>query len=218
MGSIYWQFNDCWPVASWSSVDSNLRYKALHYAAKKFYAPVEMGIFLENDTLTVNISNETMSDFEGEIKLYLSDSQFDVKAQREYKVFVDSLKSCDVLSFKADIEDIYDQFIYVDLYDREGNFVCRNTQLLTAPKHFNWQKPTIEVEIKDVEDGVEFAVTSDVFAKGVNIDFEGLDCVLSDNFFDLTNNRPYIVKAKTNYTAEELKNTIKVMSVYDIGR
>ena len=39
MGSTYWQFNDCWPVASWSSVDCFGRYKALHYAARKFYAP-----------------------------------------------------------------------------------------------------------------------------------------------------------------------------------
>ena len=116
------------------------------------------------------------------------------------------------------MEDICNKFIYVDLFDKCGNFICRNTQLLTTPKHFNWKKPAIEVEIKDVEDGVEFAVTSDVFAKSVNIDFEEIDCVLSDNFFDLTNNKPYIVKAKTNYTAEELKNTIKIMSVYDIGR
>ncbi len=218
MGSIYWQFNDCWPVVSWSSVDSNLRYKALHYAAKKFYAPVEMGLFLEKDNLTVNISNETMSDFEGEIKLYLCDSDFDKKDSHKVEVFVGSLKSADVFTYKVDMEDICNKFIYVDLFDKCGNFICRNTQLLTTPKHFNWKKPAIEVEIKDVEDGVEFAVTSDVFAKSVNIDFEEIDCVLSDNFFDLTNNKPYIVKAKTNYTAEELKNTIKIMSVYDIGR
>ena len=55
MGSVYWQFNDCWPVASWSSVDSLGRYKALHYAAKKFYSPVAMGLFLENNILTVNV-------------------------------------------------------------------------------------------------------------------------------------------------------------------
>jgi len=53
MGSTYWQFNDCWPVASWSSVDCFGRYKALHYAARKFYAPVAMGLFLENGALTV---------------------------------------------------------------------------------------------------------------------------------------------------------------------
>ena len=69
MGSIYWQFNDCWPVASWSSVDSFGRYKALHYAARKFYAPVAMGLFLERGKLVVNLSNETRAPFRGSVHL-----------------------------------------------------------------------------------------------------------------------------------------------------
>ena len=40
MGSIYWQLNDCWPVASWSSLDYYGRWKALHYYARRFYAPL----------------------------------------------------------------------------------------------------------------------------------------------------------------------------------
>lgn len=218
MGSIYWQFNDCWPVASWSSVDSNLRYKALHYAAKKFYAPVAMGLFLEKDVLTVNIANETMSDFRGEIKLCVSDSYFEENKVCEQKFVVDKLSSSDVFSLKVNLENRYDEFLYVDLYDENGNFMSRQTQLLTVPKHFNWNKPEFKVDILDCEDGVEIMVSSNVFAKGVNIDFEGYDCVLSDNFFDLTNTGTYTVKSKTPYKAEELKKAIKLMSVYDIGR
>lgn len=218
MGSIYWQFNDCWPVASWSSVDSDLRYKALHYAAKKFYAPVEMGLFLEKDKLTVNISNETMNNFKGVVKLYVSDSYFNVDDEHVCNIEVGSLVSEDVLTVSVDLENIYNQYIYVDLFDDDGKFLCRNTQLLTAAKHYEWQKPNINVDITDCDGGVEISVSSDVFAKGVNIDFDGIDCVLTDNFFDLTNDKPYIVKAKTAYASEQLKSTLKVMSVYDIGR
>ena len=39
MGAIYWQLNDCWPVASWSSIDYYGRWKALHYFARKFFCP-----------------------------------------------------------------------------------------------------------------------------------------------------------------------------------
>ena len=39
-GTLYWQLNDCWPVASWSSLDYFGRWKALHYAARRFYAPL----------------------------------------------------------------------------------------------------------------------------------------------------------------------------------
>ena len=218
MGSIYWQFNDCWPVASWSSIDNNLRYKALHYAAKKFYAPVEMGLFLEEDNLTVNISNETMSAFEGEVHLSVSNSDFEEKNTQIRKICVDKLSSADILSIKVDLQNQYDEFVYVDLYDNEGNFISRATQMLTPAKYFNWKRPDIKVNICDCEDGVEITVTSNVFAKGVNIDFKKYDCVLSDNFFDLTNKEPYTIKAKTNYSSKELTDDLKVMSVYNIGR
>ena len=39
-GSLFWQLNDCWPVTSWSVIDSALRPKAAYYYAKKFFAPV----------------------------------------------------------------------------------------------------------------------------------------------------------------------------------
>ncbi len=218
MGSIYWQFNDCWPVASWSSVDSNLRYKALHYAAKKFYAPVEMGLFLEGDTLTVNVSNETMHDFEGEVRLYTSTSDFNVRDEKICKFAVDKLTSKDVLTVKADMSDVYNTYVYADLYDKNGNFVTRNTQLLTPAKHFSWQKPDIKACIRDIDGGVEFAVSSDVFAKGVFLEFDAIDIVLSDNFFDITNKETYVVTAKTTYSAKQLQKALKIMTVYDIGR
>ncbi|MGC9398363.1 MAG: beta-mannosidase [Anaerolineae bacterium] len=41
-GTLYWQLNDCWPVASWASLDYFGRWKALHYAARRFYAPVHL--------------------------------------------------------------------------------------------------------------------------------------------------------------------------------
>lgn len=218
MGSIYWQFNDCWPVASWSSVDSNLRYKALHYAAKKFYAPIEMGLFLEGDTLNVNISNETMNDFEGELRLYTTTNEFQVKSENISKVNVDKLTSKDVVTVKVDMSDVYNTFIYADLYDKNGNFVVRNTQLLCPAKHFDFKKPEIEVNVRDIDGGVEISVSSNVYAKGVFLEFDGFDLTLSDNFFDLVNEKPYVVTAKTERCAEEIKKALKIMSVYDIGR
>jgi len=108
--------------------------------------------------------------------------------------------------------------VYADLYDKDGNFVTRSTQLLVAAKHFNWKKPEFTVDITDFDDGVEIKVKSDVFAKNVSIDFEEYDCTLSDNFIDITNKDTYTVVAKTEYKAEELKKSLKIMSVYDIGK
>lgn len=218
MGSLFWQFNDCWPVASWSSVDYFGRYKALHYAAKKFYAPVAMGLFLEKDVLTVNISNETMSDFEGKIYIYHCDSKLNKINTHTYDVSVKSLKARDVFSFETNCKNKHNEFIYVDLYDNNDNFIMRQTELFVPSKHFEWEKPEIKINMTDHKDGVHIEVSSDVFAKGVYLDFDGYDCVLSDNFFDLTNGNKYSITVNTEYTAAELAKAVKILTVYDIGR
>ena len=216
MGSMYWQFNDCWPVASWSSVDSFGRYKALHYAAKKFYAPVAMGLFLENGELTVNIANETMKDFKGHVQLTLRKSDLTVLDSREETVMVKSLKSRDVFTYEPEPDDPFDCFLSADLYDENGTFIMRQTELFVPDKHFSYLKPSFQVELADTEDGVAINVTADVFAKGVCIDFQQDDIVLSDNYFALTDGKPYRVMARTQKTAKELREELTIQSVYDI--
>jgi len=84
MGAVIWQLNDCWPVASWSSIDYFGRWKALHYYAKRFFAPVlischEEGIlsqdtnvnaepFAHKKSARLNVSNETLRDFSGTVR------------------------------------------------------------------------------------------------------------------------------------------------------
>ncbi len=216
MGSTYWQFNDCWPVASWSSVDSFGRYKALHYAAKKFYAPVAMGLILERGKLTVNISNETMADFHGEVRLALRRNDFTMLDCVEQTVCVKRLTSADVLTYEVPDVDQHESYLAAELYDTDGNFVMRQVELLVPPKHYHWQKPNIKTTFLDVDGGVEISVSSDVFAKGVAIDFGDTDSVLSDNFFALTDESIYKIIARTDKTASDLKNSIIIKNVYDI--
>ena len=216
MGSTYWQFNDCWPVASWASVDSCGRYKALHYAARKFYAPIAMGLFLENGALTVNVSNETMSDFRGRVVLSLKKSDFTVLDQVTQPASLAALTSRDVLCYPVSVENPYDVFLCAELYNEEGALVARGTETLVPPKHFTWKKPHITAQLRDITDGVEIQLTSDVFAAGVYLDFRDFDLVLSDNFFPLTDGEPYRITAKTSRSARELEENLEIKTVYDI--
>ena len=218
MGSIYWQFNDCWPVASWSSIDYFGRYKALHYAAKKFYAPVAMGLFRVKNKLTVNISNETMNTFEGEVRIFHSDAEFNVIRSYTKEFSVSPLSSTDVFSEEFTPENIYDEYLYAELYNKNGNFIMRQTELFVPPKHFEWKKPDIKTEISVSGDKTVIDISSDTFAKGVYIDFDNIDCILSDNFFDLTDKECYRVMVETEHTPHELKKQMKIMSVFDIDK
>lgn len=216
MGSVYWQFNDCWPVASWSSVDSLGRYKALHYAARRFYAPMAMGLFLENGTLAVNVSNETMSDFHGKVVLSRRKGDFTLLDQQTVPADVSSLTSRDVLTCRTQGEDSLDEYFCAELFDEQGQLLSRRVETLVPPKHFAWRKPHITTQFRDVEGGVEIEVRSDVFASGVFLDFRDFDCVLSDNFFPLTDEKPYLVTVKTHRSARELEDNLLLKTVYDI--
>jgi beta-mannosidase len=60
-GVLYWQLNDCWPGPSWSSIDYAGHWKALHYAARRAFAPVALSIVEDSGAFTVevHVTNET---------------------------------------------------------------------------------------------------------------------------------------------------------------
>ncbi|MDR3372841.1 MAG: glycoside hydrolase family 2 protein [Ancalomicrobiaceae bacterium] len=61
MGTLYWQLNDTWPVQSWSSLDYGGGWKLLHYAACRFFQPVNVAIIpAGDDTLQFSAVNDTL--------------------------------------------------------------------------------------------------------------------------------------------------------------
>ena len=87
---------------------------------------------------------------------------------------------------------------------------------MVKPKHFEWLKPRFDVSMTNTEGGVQITVKSDVFAKGVYIDFDE-DVKMSDNFFDIADKNGYTVNIETELSKGELEKSLKIMSVYDIG-
>jgi beta-mannosidase len=67
-GALYWQLNDCWPVSSWSSIDYFGRPKALHYATRRFYAPVLLSAEVEGDAATLSLTNDLPATWSGEVR------------------------------------------------------------------------------------------------------------------------------------------------------
>ena len=74
MGSLYWQLNDCWPGASWSSIDYYGKWKALHYKVKDAFAPVIVSHeFVENGDLLITVVSDRLTEFDGELQVTLSE-------------------------------------------------------------------------------------------------------------------------------------------------
>ncbi|HMD13440.1 MAG TPA: glycoside hydrolase family 2 protein, partial [Bacteroidota bacterium] len=74
-GSLFWQLNDCWPVSSWSVVDSSLQPKAGYYAAKRFFAPVLLSFKQTDKGVEVWVTNDRLERFSGEITVQMKSFQ-----------------------------------------------------------------------------------------------------------------------------------------------
>ncbi len=200
-------------------MDFDGRFKALHYFAKRFYAPVAQGLFNEGKNITVNIANEKLSSFNGVVKYGVRKSDFTSVYECEKSVTIEPLSSLDVVSVSnAEFNKIRDAYFYAELYNETGELIASNIELGIVPKHFKLLKPTIKVEVNKVEGGANITLCSDVLAKDVEISFENHDIEISDNFFDLSSSKPYTVFAKTNLSKEELEKEISIFSVYDISK
>jgi beta-mannosidase len=223
MGAIYWQLNDCWPVISWSSIDYHGRWKALHYSAKRFFAPVmiscqeEGALVCESDlnwetyyvdkTFRLNVANETLNGKEVTVRWALRKATGEVIEQKDEQLTVPALTSSWLES--VTLPDMDERSSYISYECLENGEVCSSgTVLLTLPKYFKFENPELTYAVED--DVITVSATS--YAKSVQISNENDDLVLEDNFFDLNGDSRSIKILKGK------PDGIKLCSVYDIGR
>lgn len=224
MGAIIWQLNDCWPVASWASIDYYGRWKAMHYAAKRFFAPVMISCEEEGEltqqpnvidfirkpvecSARLNVTNETMNDVEGLVKWALRTADGSIVREGAQSLHVPALNSVwlDRLVFaEARTTGHYLSFSY----EVEGKTVSEGCVLFCAPKHFEFTDPQLSVE----GNGDEIIVKADAFARFVCIESDDPDMLLSDNFFDMNPGQKRVRILRGNAA------NVRVRSVYDLEK
>ena len=220
MGSIFWQLNDCWPVASWSSIDYYGRWKALQYYAKRFYAPILVSPHVEDGALKVYIvSDKTaattatlrvrLMDFSG--KLLLKDSHIVKVAPLSSQVYLDwPLKKLT----DAGASDTSRVFVVADL-SAGGTEISRNLAYLAPVKQIHLRPAVLQVETAGADGSYKIQITSAVLARSVYLSFGSLDVKVSDNYFDLLPGETVEITAKSAASLEAVKAQLKVISLTD---
>jgi beta-mannosidase len=222
MGAIYWQLNDCWPVASWASVDYFGRWKALHYAAKRFFAPVllsaeETGVMDQQPNINaelfdikksarLSVSNETLAPFSGRVNWALRRPDASMIESGGTPVEVPPLSAVwlDALDFPD--APLYESYLSYELTDANGAYISSETVLFCMPKHFRFADPGLTVHVA----GDEVTVSARAYAKYVELYSPDTDFVLSDNFLDLN------AEARTVKVLRGEAKNLRARSVYDI--
>lgn len=225
MGAVYWQLNDCWPVASWSSIDYFGRWKALQYAAKKFFAPVLLSACEEGTHVSLHLSNESAKTVSGELqwRLLTPASETLLEGAKQAEVAAFSSDELTALDFAAELDTLAKQRnAYLEFrFVADGVTLSEGTVLFVKAKHFGFADPQLTAEITEQEDRYLITVSSAAFARFVELDLAEADAVFGDNYFDLSAGRSKTVTLRkadlsAPLTTEDVRKQLKLRSLYDI--
>ncbi len=219
-GTLYWQLNDCWPVASWSSLDYFGRWKALHYAARRFYAPVmlsvedkptEQVVFISNDTLRqwAGMVRWTLETLDGEV---LTSGQAEVKAAPHTATQVCNLDFSKLIS-----DDNIRRLVFIAELWQGDVFISRQTAGFTAIKHLSLIDPAITANLLEKNGQLIVELTAKSLALLVEVSLPDIDVVFSDNYLNLPAGRTAYISCQipAGWALERAKKEFQVRSVYD---
>ncbi|MBF0651247.1 glycoside hydrolase family 2 protein [Dysgonomonas sp. GY75] len=218
MGTLFWQHNDCWPVASWSSRDYYGRWKAQHYFAREAYKDVLVSPIAKDDKLDIYIVSDRLTESKGTLNLKIIKLDGHIIGSRKLNITIPKNTSKNV--FTASVNDLLkgtaknDVVIHAELTDNKGN-IYKNNYFLLQQKNINFPQANISKTVKPVNEGYEVSLSSDNFARAVFMSVEGIDNFFENNYFDILPGQVTVVKVKTSLSRPEFEKQLKVVSLRD---
>jgi beta-mannosidase len=219
MGSLYWQLNDCWPVASWASIDYYGRWKALHYYARRFYDDVLISPFLHDDKVDVYVVSDKLQPLSGTIHMRLLDFSGNTLLEQIKDVQIPAQSNAVYFTVdKAALAakgDLRKSFLVFDLA-MAGKQVSRNLIFFDAMHNLELPvRPKIETTLTKTGEDYSVTVQSSQLARNVYLSFGDLNVETADNYFDLLPSEPVTIRLKSSATLDQIKAALTTISLTD---
>ncbi len=219
-GTLYWQLNDCWPVASWSSLDYFGRWKALHYAARHFYAPLMLSIEDKPPEQAIHLTSDRGAPWEGIVRWSLETLGGQVLTSGEVpgKVAPRSSTQVCTLDFADRVSDANQrEAIFVAELWQGGQRIALQVATFVPTKHLALIDPGLTVNLDLDQNQLTLNLKSKSLARLIELSFENADVIFSDNYFDLPAGRTVTVSCPmpTGWNLERARAALKIRSVYD---
>lgn len=215
MGSLFWQFNDCWSSISWAATDYFGNPKPFYYASKRLFEPVRPSFIKHGDTTEVWVSNIGTEMFEGKLVLLEIEESGAKKVLETIPVAVNSNHSAQI-KILANSKIKSNSVLASMLIKGATEVVAREVFFMDQPKNLKLKKPTISFEqLNGMENSVYLSISTDVPVKGLWLTIEGFD--LLDNGFDLIPGITHVVVCKSKKSNLVFSiDAIKTISLNDV--
>ncbi len=210
MGTLYWQINDCWPVASWSGIDYYGRWKALHYFAKEAFKPVTLVMDEKEGKVRVHIISDLPETRTPELVIRLM--SFDGHELWKQSLTVDVPGRSSAIYFEKDISGFdTTRTVLAASLAAEGAHLDAGFHYFARPKYLRLTPPDISLDVAETESAFEVTLTSKALARNVFLAAEGYGGQFSDNFFDILPGDHVKVTFPRSGNREQFKDHIKIM-------
>ena len=218
MGTLVWQHNDCWPVASWAGRDYYGRWKAQQYFSKAAYDDILVSPVVINDTLSVNIVTDRRTPAKGVFTLTAMTLDGTPVMTEKFPFTARPLTSTKVFADKVGnlLKDHSRGDIIFHTTFTTGDRTYENVGFPTKQKHMNYKAPEYTVSVSPADDGYDVTVGTDTFARGVFLSLEGIDNFFSDNYFNVMPGATRQIHVTTPLAEADFRNQLKVISMGDV--
>jgi len=222
MGCIFWQYNDIWPGMSWSSVDYFGRWKALHYLARKFYAPILVSgqENLPKGTVEVFITNDLLETRHGKLTWDVTDLDGRSLAQETAGVKIPARKSEKIktLNLQEQIQKLGANRLLTWLKLKvDGKTVSENLVLLALPRELKLPDPKLVTSVDESEKGFLVTIKSEKPALWAWLELENTDAKYADNFIHLLPETPQTIRVQPeqSLSKDNFVKELRVRSLFD---
>lgn len=221
MGTLYWQLNDSWPVVSWSSIDYYGNWKALHYQAKRAFAPLLINPMVEGDSLNVYLLSDKLESLE---QMTLEMRMIDFNGKTLGKRILKSLSipantSARIYSGKVagllSAEQQKQAFVQLLLKDKYGHKLAEETFFFLPPKDLSLPETEVNCRVKRQAGSYEVTLSASRLAKDVFVEIPVQGACFSDNFFDLLPGETKKITITSPLLQKEGTETITIKHIRD---
>jgi len=193
MGTLYWQLNDLWPCASWSSIEYGGEWKALHYVARRIYAPVLVTTVETDDGIEIWLVSDETESVAGTLSLSWESLPGETIQTATEAVTLDPQESRAVTTVDPGVADGRDDEVFLRASFDSGVESYPSYVFFEPYKHLALPEPTVDIAVDDTE----ITFSTDGAALFVELDVPNRQCVFSDNYFHLPAGQKRRITAET---------------------
>lgn len=207
-GALYWQFNDCWPGLSWSSMDYFGRYKALQYTARVFNAPLAVSAEDTPEKITVYVLNDLNSEQKAEVSAEIFDFEKGVLSCEKKDAAINALENRALLCM--DVQDLKKRFdprrtgVALKLF-QNGELLMQRTVLFAPERKLHLPKCAVKCSVERKDDMWVLHLRAEKYIRLLQIGSDSSEEPFSDNYFDLMPGQEKEVTQKAPAGAESEK-------------